>query len=56
VVLGHYEGTSGGCDTIPLKEGGLDEVFRLARFWASEAHDVFLEGSAFNSVVDFSVT
>ena len=40
VVLGHYEVTSGGCDTI----GGLNEVFRLAGEHASNGHDVLFEG------------
>lgn len=39
-VLGHYEATSGGCDTI----GGTDEVFRLAGDYASTGHDVLFEG------------
>jgi hypothetical protein len=43
-VLGHYEATSGGCDTIRLRDGGLDEVFRLADDYASAGHDVLLEG------------
>jgi hypothetical protein len=46
IVLGHYERTSGGCDTIPLSDGGLDEVFRLAELWADAGCDVFLEGLA----------
>lgn len=46
VVLGHYERTSGGCDTIRLTDGGLDEVFRLAGDYAGSGHDVLLEGSA----------
>jgi hypothetical protein len=45
-VLGHYEATSGGCDTIPARDGGLGETFRLADAWASAGHDVLLEGSA----------
>jgi hypothetical protein len=43
-VLGHYEVTSGGCDTIRTADGGLDEAFRLADEYASTAHDVLLEG------------
>jgi hypothetical protein len=45
-VLGHYEATSGGCDTIRALDGGLGEAFRLADAWASAGHDVLLEGSA----------
>ena len=28
LLLGNYEVASGGCDTIRLAEGGLDEAFR----------------------------
>jgi hypothetical protein len=48
-VLGHYERTSGGCDTIRAADGGLDEIFRLANTWASSGHDVLLEGSALSA-------
>jgi hypothetical protein len=44
VLLGHYEATSGGCDTIRAKDGGLDEAFRLAGEYAASGHDVLLEG------------
>jgi hypothetical protein len=43
-VLGYYEATSGGCDTIRATDGGLDEAFRLADGYASDGHDVLLEG------------
>jgi hypothetical protein len=43
-VLGHYEATSGGCDTIRAVDGGMDEAFRLARGYAADGHDVLLEG------------
>jgi hypothetical protein len=49
VVLGHYERTSGGCDTFSARDGGLDEAFRLADAWASAGHDVLLEGSALSA-------
>ena len=42
VVLGHYEATSGGCDTIRAADGGMDEAFRLAGEYASSGHDVLL--------------
>ena len=44
-VLGNY-GTAacGGCDTIPLRDGGLDGAFRLAAGLAAAGHDVLLEG------------
>jgi hypothetical protein len=45
-VLGHYEATSGGCDTIRALDGGPGEAFRLADAWASAGHDVLLEGLA----------
>lgn len=48
IVLGHYERTSGGCDTIRVVDGGLDEVFRLADIWASAGHDVLLEGASWS--------
>lgn len=44
VVLGQYERTSGGCDTIPLKDGGLGEIFRLAADHVSGGFDVVIEG------------
>jgi hypothetical protein len=55
IVLGHYERTSGGCDTIPLDDGGLDEVFRLAEVWSGAGHDVFLEGLNLSSERERSV-
>jgi hypothetical protein len=44
LVFGHYERSSGGCDTIRLSDGGLAEIFRLAADQASRGHDVLLEG------------
>ena len=44
IVLGNYEKSSGGCDTIPLKHGGLGEISRLAGHYASRGYDVLLEG------------
>ncbi|TDH58759.1 hypothetical protein E2C06_30825 [Dankookia rubra] len=49
IVLGHYERTSGGCDTFSARDGGLDEAFRLADAWASAEHDVLLEGFALST-------
>jgi len=46
VVIGAYEETRGGCDTIPLADGGLEEAFRLAAAWAAAGCDVVLEGAA----------
>lgn len=43
-VLGHYEASSGGCDTIRVSDGGMDEVFRLADIYAGDGHDVLMEG------------
>jgi len=48
-VLGHYERTSGGLDTISAADGGLDEIFRLADIWATAGHDVLLEGAAWST-------
>lgn len=44
VVLGHYERTSGGCDTITLRDGGLGAVFHLATLYAASGDDVLIEG------------
>ncbi len=49
IVVGHYERTSGGCDTIRSADGGLDEIYRLADHWASAGHDVVLEGAAWSA-------
>ncbi|HEX2135464.1 MAG TPA: hypothetical protein VHG30_06085 [Microvirga sp.] len=49
-VLGHYEVTSGGCDTI----GGVDEAFWLASQHAARGHDVLFEGLAISREVDRS--
>jgi hypothetical protein len=43
-VLGHYEVTSGGCDTIRAADGGLDEIVRRAADYAATGHDVVIEG------------
>jgi len=51
-ILGHYEVTSGGCDTI----GGVDEAFRLASEYASRDHDVLLEGLAISRESERSAT
>lgn len=48
-VLGHYEVTSGGCDTIGGADGGLDAVFDLARELAGSGHDVLFEGLLLSS-------
>jgi predicted kinase len=53
-VLGHYEATSGGCDTVRLADGGMDGVFRLAADFASSGHDVLLEGLALSRDVERS--
>jgi hypothetical protein len=44
-VLGYYGAAAcGGCDTISARDGGLDEVFRLADGLSTTGHDVLLEG------------
>jgi hypothetical protein len=49
IVLGHYERTSGGCDTFSARDGGLNEAFRLADAWAADGHDVLFEGSTLSA-------
>jgi len=43
-VVGHYEVTSGGCDTIRAADGGLGEIMRQAADYAASGHDVLIEG------------
>jgi hypothetical protein len=43
-VVGHYEVTSGGCDTIRAADGGLEEIMRRAAEYAALGHDVLIEG------------
>jgi hypothetical protein len=50
-VLGHYERLSGGVNTVTLRDGGLDAVFRLADHWALEGCDVLLEGASLSTEV-----
>jgi ribose 1,5-bisphosphokinase PhnN len=45
-VLGGYERSSGGCDTISQADGGLDAIFALTDAWARRGHAVLLEGVA----------
>jgi hypothetical protein len=49
LLLGDYRATSGGCDTIRLADGGMDEAFRLADHYAARGHDVLLEGLLLSS-------
>lgn len=55
VVLGHYEATSGGCDTIRLADGGLAEIVRCAGIYASSGHDVVIEGLRLSSDIEHSL-
>jgi hypothetical protein len=50
-VLGDYDhgAARGGCDTIPLRDGGMAEAFRLADDLARDGHDVLLEGLALSA-------
>ena len=48
-VLGHYEVTSGGCDTITAADGGLDEIMGRAADYAATGHDVLIEGQRLSS-------
>jgi hypothetical protein len=43
-VVGHYEVTSGGCDTIAAADGGIGEIMRRAADYAATGHDVLIEG------------
>ena len=43
-IVGHYEATRGGTDTIPEADGGLGEALRLADALAAGGNDVLLEG------------
>jgi hypothetical protein len=43
-VIGHYEVTSGGCDTIRVSDGGLEEIVTRAADYAVAGHDVLIEG------------
>lgn len=45
-VVGAYGLVRGGCDTIPLTDGGLAMALRLADSLAASGHDVLLEGRA----------
>ena len=54
VVIGHYQVTSGGCDTIRAQDGGLGEAMRVAGDFASRRHDVFMEGLRLSSDVVLS--
>jgi len=54
VVVGHYQRTSGGCDTIRVEDGGLPEVMRFAGDFASRGNDVLIEGLCLSSEVPLS--
>ena len=54
IVLGHYLVTSGGCDTIRVKDGGLPAIMRFAGDFASHGHDVLIEGLRLSSEVALS--
>ncbi len=45
VVIGRYERKSGGCDTVTLRDGGIDEIVRLADEHAASGARVLLEGA-----------
>ncbi len=51
-IIGHYDATRGGTDTIPLTDGGLDEAFRLADVLAQDGHDVLMEGYQLSGEVE----
>jgi hypothetical protein len=54
VVFGHYEATSGGCDTIRASDGGIPEVIARAGEYAAGGHDVIIEGLRLSSEVEHS--
>lgn len=56
VVIGHYETTSGGCDTIRVADGGLHEIMRTAGELAINGHDVVIEGLQLSSEVEQSAS
>jgi hypothetical protein len=53
-VLGHYENTSGGADTIRMTDGGVTAIMRFAREHASEGYDVLMEGLRLSSEHELS--
>jgi hypothetical protein len=53
-VLGHYEATSGGCDTIRVTDGGIQEIMRSVGEYAASGHDVIIEGLHLSREVDLS--
>ena len=55
VVVGHYQRTSGGSDTIRERDGGLPEIMRFAGDFASRGHDVLVEGLRLSSEVPLSL-
>jgi hypothetical protein len=54
IVLGHYNVTSGGCDTIRLQDGGIRGAVSFAQDLASRGHDVLMEGLRISSEVPLS--
>jgi hypothetical protein len=54
VVFGHYEATSGGCDTIRASDGGIPEIIARAGEYAAGGHDVIIEGLRLSSEVEHS--
>jgi hypothetical protein len=56
VVLGHYETTSGGCDTIRAADGGIHEIVRTAAELATKGHDVVIEGLQLSREIEQSAS
>ncbi|WP_133239242.1 hypothetical protein [Microvirga sp. KLBC 81] len=54
-VPGHYERTSGGCDTITVQDGGLAEIMRRVGGYAVSGHDVVIKGLRLRSEVEFFI-
>jgi len=55
VVIGHYSGTRGGCDTIRAVDGGLAEAVRSAAAFTSSGCNVILEGLELSSDTDHTL-
>jgi hypothetical protein len=54
-VLGHYEATSGGCDTVRAMDGGIQAIMHRASGFAAAGDDVVIEGLRLSSDVEHSI-
>jgi len=53
-ILGHYEATSGGGDTIRAVDGGIPMIMRFAREHAERDYHVLIEGLRLSSDYEHS--